>query len=101
MPGARRTRGLVCSLRSKKNAHEHTEAAEAVRHPLRDGFTAYIVLSSGTGLFCPRRLRGLPKHPRRLDASVGAPGPHDLAVRKSASLVSRCRPRPPHPAPRV
>ena len=28
-----------------KTAHEHTGEAEAVRHPLRNGFTAYIVIS--------------------------------------------------------
>ncbi len=56
MPGARCTRGLVCALRSTRTAHEHTGSAEAVRHPLRNGFTAYFALSSGTGLSCPRRL---------------------------------------------
>ncbi len=60
MPGARCTRGLVCRCAIKENAHEHTGEAEAVRHPLRSGFTAYIALSSGTGLSCPRRrLRNL------------------------------------------
>jgi hypothetical protein len=29
----------------KKDAHEHTGEAEAFRHPLRNGFTAYSVLS--------------------------------------------------------
>jgi hypothetical protein len=48
MPGARRTRGLVCAWR-KEDAHEHTGEAEAVRHPLRGGFNAYIVLSLVTG----------------------------------------------------
>jgi len=37
-----------------KNAHEHTGSAEAVRPSLRNGFTAYIVLSPVTGLSCHR-----------------------------------------------
>ncbi len=96
MPGARCTRGLACSLRSTKNTHEHTGSAEAVRHPLRSGFTAYIALSSGNGLSCPRHPRDA-KHHRELDASVGAPGPRDFAVRKCAVRLP-ARPRPPHPA---
>ena len=34
-----------------KSAHEHTGSAEAVRPSLRNGFTAYFVLSLATGLF--------------------------------------------------
>jgi hypothetical protein len=33
----------------KKNAHEHTGSAEAVRPSLRNSFTAYIVLSPVNG----------------------------------------------------
>src|SRR5258708_13002704 len=43
--------------------------------------TAYIVLSPVTGLSCHRHWRS---YLRQLDASVGASGPHDFAVRKSA-----------------
>jgi hypothetical protein len=49
-PGARCTRGLACKGR-EKGAHEHTGSAEAVRPSLRNGFTAYIVLSLATGFF--------------------------------------------------
>ncbi len=35
---------------STRNAHEHTGSAEAVRPSLRNGFTAYFVLSPVTGL---------------------------------------------------
>jgi hypothetical protein len=38
-----------------KKAHEHTGSAEAFRPSLRDGSTAYIGLSSVTGLSCHRR----------------------------------------------
>jgi hypothetical protein len=33
----------------KKHAHEHTGSAEAVRPSLRNGFTAYFVLSPAIG----------------------------------------------------
>jgi hypothetical protein len=32
-----------------KNAHEHTGSAESIRPSLRNGFTAYFVLSPVTG----------------------------------------------------
>ena len=44
MPGARRTRGLVCQ-NVHVGAHEHTGQRRTLRHPLRNGFTAYFVLS--------------------------------------------------------
>ncbi len=44
MPDARCIRGLVCKM-GKESAHEHTGSAEAIRHSLRNGFTAYFVLS--------------------------------------------------------
>jgi hypothetical protein len=59
--------------------------------------TAYIVLSPVTGLFCHRRLQATAC---KLDASVGASGPHDFAVRVSAARLAT-PPRPPHPAPNV
>jgi hypothetical protein len=57
MPDARCTRGLVCK-RHKENAHEHTGSAEAIRHSLRNGFTAYFARSPAIGLSCHRRLTG-------------------------------------------
>src|SRR5450755_1289795 len=86
--------------------------------------TAYVVLSPVTGLFCHRRQRIKfclspvgPTQLRELDASVGASGPHDFAVREKRlssarrgiaqeSFDSPCDPiarktlpRPPHPHP--
>src|SRR5947208_3455998 len=49
-PGARCTRGLVCNL-PKECAHEHTGPAESIRPSLRNGFTAYSVLSPENGSF--------------------------------------------------
>jgi hypothetical protein len=58
----------------------------------------------GDRLVCHRRLRGLTIHPEpgwpgcisaRLDASTGAPGPHDFAVRDrpgQSSCRTSCRP---------
>ncbi len=66
---------VSCARCTKENAHEHTGSAEAIRHSLRDGFTAYFVLSPGTGLSCPRHLADTSA---TLDASVRASGPHDL-----------------------
>ncbi len=67
----------------------------AAKHFLRSGFTAYTELSLVTGLSCPRRQRDA-KHHRRLDASVGAPGPRDFAVRDHA-VRRPAPPRPPQP----
>src|ERR1700730_6986172 len=56
--------------------------------------TVSFVLSPATGLSCHRRLR----NPfRKLDASVGASGPHDFAVRQNAARLASPK-RPPHPA---
>jgi hypothetical protein len=49
--------------------------------------TAYSALSLVTGLVCHHHRRDA-KHHRQLDASVGASGPHDFAVRKVSALVS-------------
>src|SRR6202023_2894579 len=51
-------------------------------------FTAYFVLSPATGLSCHRRRRNCF---HRLDASVGASGPHVFAVRLSAVRQERIR----------
>src|SRR6266404_1420883 len=50
------TRGLVCNKR-KENAHEHTGISRGIRPSLRNGLTAYAVLSSETNSFCLRRRR--------------------------------------------
>jgi len=63
------------------------------------GLTAYFVLSPVTGLVCHRHRRDA-KHRRQLDASVGASGPHDFAVRAQCHS-SFDMPRPSHPAPDV
>ena len=76
MPDARCTRGLACKI-VQKNAHEHTGSAEAIRHSLRNGFTAYSALSPVIG-FLATVIGGTY---RQLDASTEASGPHVFAVR--------------------
>jgi hypothetical protein len=69
------TRGLACKSRVE-NAHEHTGSAEAVRPSLRNGFTAYIVLSParpGLLVTVARKKRELPAN---LTPATGASGPH-------------------------
>jgi hypothetical protein len=60
MPGARRTRSLVCAWGSEY-AHEYSQRVRRDRPASpRNGFTAYAVLSLAIGLSCHHRLRKLP-----------------------------------------
>jgi hypothetical protein len=94
-PDARCTRGPVSKLH-KKGAHEHTGPAEAIRLSLRNGFNGCFVLSPAIGLFCHRHRQCLD---HRLDASVEASGPHDLARPHPSAFVLGTTLRPPHPHP--
>ena len=78
MPGARCTRGLVCQKLRNWRTRAY-RAAETLRHPLRNGFTAYFVLSPVSGLVVTVTPEKLASH--ELDASIAASGPHDFAVR--------------------
>jgi hypothetical protein len=94
MPGARCTRGLVCKI-VRKNAHEHTGSAETLRHPPRNGSTAYGELSPATNSSCHRRCRldgcsirlNRNSH-RQLDTSNGCQN-HTLLPYASASFFLR------------
>jgi len=81
-------------------AHEYSQRRHRI-HPAfpAQWFYGLYVISPGTGLFCPRRSRGNCSL-RKLSASVGAPGPHDFAVRSSAARLASPK-RPPHPTPNV
>src|ERR1700682_1373766 len=70
---------VSCAMCTKRCAHEHTGSAEAIRHSLRNGFTAYSVLSPVIG-FLATVISGTY---RQLDASTEASGPHVFAVRVS------------------
>jgi hypothetical protein len=82
-----------------KKAHEQvtTGSPGTPGFPCAMVLTVSFVLSPVTGLFCHRRLRVTTC---KLDASVGASGPHDFAVRVSAARLASPK-RPSHPAPNV
>src|ERR1700724_1249143 len=88
MLGARCTRGLACKI-VQKNAHEHTGSAEAIRHSLRNGVTAYAVLSpENRALLSPSPHEswhvgpvGPSAPPQDLTPTAEASGPHDFTVR--------------------
>ena len=85
---APRAHGLVCNC-AKERAHEHTGTGGASRPSLRNGFTAYFVLSPVNGSFAtviPEKLVS-----QEFDASTAASGPHDFAVRGQLALVLRQR----------
>jgi len=77
MPDARCTRGLVCKMRKRKRTRAY-RAAEAIRHSLRNGFTAYTALSPECRAFLPPSPHGrwhlgpvgLSAPPKRLDANL-------------------------------
>src|SRR5437588_12495070 len=70
-PGARCTRDLACQCTRQKAAHEHTGPAGASRPSLRNGFTAYFMLSPVNGSFATVAGGTPPAHltpaPRRQD----------------------------------
>ena len=77
MPDARCTRSLVCAIGSKY-AHEYSQRVTGItRHSPRNGLRL-IPCSPRRPAFLPPSLRG---SIRKLDASVGASGPHVFAVR--------------------
>src|SRR5215212_11326936 len=76
-----------------KTAHEHTGQRETLRPSLRNGFTAYFVISPENGSFAsvaPKKLS-----PAQLSASTATPEPHDFTVRFRRVRLSRPQ-RPPH-----
>src|SRR5882757_7191629 len=84
----------MARLQQKKQAAVTTGGAGQPAFPAR-WFTAYIAISPGTGLSCPRRLRD---DLANLSLSVGRPGPRDFTVRVSHVRLT-CPPRPSHPRP--
>ena len=76
-----------------KSAHEHTGSAETLRPSLRNGFTAYFVLSPVNGFLATVAYEKL--RFSGLNASTAASGPHDFAVRSSHTRQSQLS-RPSH-----
>ena len=83
-----------------RSAHEHTGSAEAVRPSLRNGFTAYIVLSPARPGLLVTVIPWKRELLRNLTPAIGASGPHDFAVRITRRS-SKAHPRPPLPASNV
>ena len=94
-PGARCTRSLACELK-KHTSVVTTGSPDSSGLPCAMVLTVSSALSPVTGLSCHRRLANCFT---KLDASVGASGPHDFAVRGSAARqrVATCVHRIPHP----
>jgi hypothetical protein len=96
MPDARCTRGPVCKGQ-KENRTRAYRAAEAIRHSLRNGFTAYTALSPEYRAFLPPSPYGnwhlgpvgLSAPPQDLTPTTEASGPHDFAVRFGAVRPAR------------
>ena len=84
MPGAR----APVASRAKKCTRVSHYRCTGNRHSLHNGFTVSFVLSLVIGLCC-HHPRCDAQHRRQLDASVGASGPHDFAVRLSRVRLSR------------
>jgi hypothetical protein len=91
---------VSCAIGTRKSAHEHTGSAEAVRPSLRNGFNGFLRALPGDRLSCHRRRQD---SSRPLDASTGASGPHDFAVRagiiRPHARARLMQSRPPHPIP--
>jgi hypothetical protein len=102
-PGARCTRGLVCRLHIRKRTRAYRFSGGSPAFPAQWFYGLFRALP-GDRLSCHRRPRET-LAPRKLDASIGASGPHDfavrsLAVRPRAKSTRRHGQRPPHPIPR-
>src|SRR5205085_1387532 len=101
--GRRECRARDAPAASHAKIKKHTSIVTTVT-PVTPGIpramvlTVSFALSPVTGLSCHCRQR---KYFRQLDASVGASGPHDFAVREARAFVFRATSRPPHPAPNV
>ena len=85
---------VSCANLCERNAHEHTGSAEAIRHSLRNGFTAYSALSpENRALLSPspandwliRARSGRLAFFADLTPTAEASGPHDFTVRFGAA----------------
>jgi len=125
MPGARCTRSPLCNVES--TGVEATGTPESPGIPARNGFNGFLrALPGDRALLPPSSADMVLSKPGRadltsakLDASVGASGPHDFAVRNNISrpravdrsqvpknppcdpVARKTLPRPPHPVPYV
>jgi hypothetical protein len=96
MPVRRRTRSLACKVKSTQASHHRSTGT--IRHSLRNGFNGFFRALPGEPGFLatiPAQCEAL----SRVDASVGASGPHDFAVRlRAVRLLALVRPPHLYPA---
>ena len=93
MPGARRTRSLAWKAKITRVSHRrYTPVHPAFPHA--NGFNGFLRALLGDRALLPPSPCG---SSTKLDASVGAPGPHDFAVRIMRHS-SKAPKRPSHPA---
>jgi hypothetical protein len=82
-PGARRTRGPVCKkLRESAHGCNHRQGGITPAFPAQC-FYGLLRALPGEPACLPPSEATMRKHRRQLSACMGAPGPHDFAVRKS------------------
>ncbi len=77
MPDARCTRSRLCS---KKHRRQQLQVHRNNRHSLRNGFNGFLRALLGDHSLVATVVRG---RIRDLSACIGAPEPHDFAVRCS------------------
>jgi len=86
----------------KKLAAVTTGSAGTIRHSLRDGFTAYIALSLGTGLSCSHRpqrssrQRAWPQRRETRTTRLCRPPQRRSSARKYARVAKASTAVPPH-----
>ncbi len=87
---------VSCAVSAKRYAHEHTGEAEAVRHPLRSGSTAYTALSLVSEfVLSPSSADWRPSQPGRIKRAstdlAPATGVRTTRLRRTDSAGRRAR----------
>ncbi len=102
MPDARCTRSRLCS---KKHRRQQLQVHRNNRHSLRNGFNGFLRALPGDHCLVATVARETRERLHDLSACVGAPEPHDFAVRCSIirprKKLRLTLPRPSHPIPNV
>jgi hypothetical protein len=94
---------VSCAKLCIKNAHEHTGSAETLRPSLRNGLTAYAVLSPATNSSCHRRQRidSLAEPGRARKTSADLASATDARTTRFCRTLKRRSSCPPHIAHEV
>ena len=89
---------------AKKHRRQQPRVHRINRHSLRNGFNGFLRALLGDHAWLPPSSVRRWKRLHELDACIGAPGPHDSAVRTTTVRRATIAPgdvRPSHPAPNV